>query len=286
MTAPILVYAEHAPTPGLAPFVRCLWALSGPAGAGASPQPVVPDGCMELVVNLADPFARYGVDGSFIERQPCELLVGPSTGPTVIVPTGRIDLIGVRLHPWGAATFLGMPPGDLRDELLPMDIVSGELARLVAPVWDAHDSGDRLLRLVAALEAIARNREQPDPGLRAAIEMLDVAEEAPPLREIAARLGRSMRWIQRGFERDVGLGPKMLARIVRVQRALRLADRSPGSSWSAIAARAGYFDQSHLIRDFRQLVGCTPTELGSRAGELTEAFLERGPETRQRAMVG
>jgi AraC-like DNA-binding protein len=238
---------------------------------------------MEVVVNLADPFARYGMDGSFIERQPCELLVGPSTGPAVIVPTGRIDLIGVRLHPWGAAAFLGLPPTALRDELLPMGIVSRELARMIAPVWDARDPDDRMLRLVAALETIARDRKRPDPGLKAAIEMLDVAEEMPPLREIAARLGRSMRWIQRSFERDVGLGPKMLARIVRVQRALRLADRSPGSSWSAIAARSGYFDQSHLVRDFRHLVGCTPTELGTRAGELTDVFLERNLETRQRA---
>jgi AraC-like DNA-binding protein len=79
--------------------------------------------------------------------------------------------------------------------------------------------------------------------------------------------------VQRSFEREVGLNPKMLARIARVQRAMRIADRSPTLSWSAVAAEAGYFDHSHLVRDFRQLVGCPPSELEARAGELTDVFL-------------
>ena len=267
-------YLEHRPPTRLAPFVRCLWTLAGPAGEARAPQPVVPDGCMEVVFNLADPFERYDVAGRFVERQPRELIVGPTTGPVVIVPTGAVDLIGVRFHPWGAAAFLAMPPAALRDQLLPLGNASSELGHAAERLRPHAPPLSRTATLIRALEAIADRRRTPDPALRAALGMMVSTTSPPSLRTVAARLGRSVRWVQRAFGRDIGLGPKMLMRIARVQRAMRFAERSPGRRWAAVAAEAGYFDHSHLVRDFRQLVGCTPSELEVRAGALTEAFLE------------
>ena len=270
-----LRYTEHSPSTSLAPFVRCVWTLAGSAATVRAPQPVVPDGCMELILNFGDAFDRHRIDGTFVERQPLELLVGPSTGPAVIVPTGGVDLVGVRLHPWGAAPFLGVEPAALRDELLPVREVSRTLAASMEPVRAGRTAPERLSRLVAALEVMSGRRDPPDAAVRAIVTMLDTCDPLPSVRELAARTGRSTRWIQRGFGRQVGLSPKMLARIGRAQRALRIAERHEERSWAAVAAEAGYFDHSHLVRDFRQIVGCTPTELSVRGGELTEAFLER-----------
>ena len=277
-----LEYAEHAPPPALTPYVRCLWTLAGPAPAVPTPQPVVPDGCMELILNFGEPFERHRVDGSFVERQPLRLLVGPTTRPAVIVPTGRIDLFGVRLHPWGAARLLGVDPVALRDELPSIGEASRSLARSLEPACDAPTLRERRSVLEHALEARARRASPPDPALRAVVQT--VVTRLPPLsvRDLAIRVGRSVRWIQRAFEQDVGLTPKMLARIARAQRAVRLADRHPKRSWSAVAAEAGYFDHSHLVREFHEIVGCTPTELGVRAGELTDAFLSAEAPTADR----
>lgn len=262
----------------MAPFVRCVWTLTGPAASERAPQPVVPDGCMELILNFGDPFDRHRLDGSFVERQPLDLIVGPSTGPAVIVPTGAVDLIGVRLQPWGAAALLGIEPAALRDALLPMRDVNGAVASSMASVRDGHDVSDRLQRLRSALEPLATRAKAPDPALRAVIALLDTTQPTSSVRDVAARVGRSVRWVQRGFEREVGLSPKMVGRIARTQRALRIADRFPSWSWGAVAAAAGYFDQSHLVRDFRQIVGYAPAELALRAGELTDVFREGTPQ--------
>lgn len=243
-----------------------------------APQPVVPDGCMEIILNFGDHFERHRIDGTFVERQPLELLVGPSTGPAVIVPMGRVDLLGVRVHPWGAGVLFGIPPVVFRDELLPMRDASRELARSIEPVRGLHTPRERLLRLVTTLETRVKRAEAPDTAVRAVVRMLEVRDPMPSLRALSARVGHSARWIQRRFESEVGLSPKMLARIFRTQRALRIADRFPERSWSTVAADAGFFDHSHLVRDFRQLVGCPPTELRARGGELTEVFLERSSE--------
>jgi hypothetical protein len=89
-----------------------------------------------------------------------------------------------------------------------------------------------------------------------------------PHRSDAVRDGYS------AFSETLGLSPKMLARIARVQRALALARTDTLTTWSAIAASSGYFDQSHLVRDFRQLVGCLPSEFDPSRLPITDAFVE------------
>ena len=272
-----LVYVEHDPTPALAPFAQCLWTLSGGGGAMGDPQPVVPDGCTELVFNLADPFERFRLDGSFVERQPRALLVGPSATSVVIVATGAVDLIGIRLHPWAAGAFLGIPPLEVRDQLVSLTDATPVIERAAATMWQETTSDARLAAVVRALEKVAGQRARPEPALRAAVRLLTGSSAPRSLGDLADRLGKSVRWLQRRFEHDVGLGPKLLARVARVQRAIRLAQQSPSSSWGAVAALAGYFDQSHLVRDFREIAGFTPTDLSTRGGELTQAFLEKEP---------
>jgi AraC-like DNA-binding protein len=268
-------YREHAPPPSLTPWVRCLWTLTGLASAEVEPQPVVPDGCMELVFNLADPFKRkVSGDAGGFHTQPHEMVVGQLAQPVVIAPTGAVNLVGIRLHPWGASGFLGVPAAELRGELLPLDDVRREFARLSERVASAGDSSVRVATLAAALESSGGRLTPPEPALRAAVAMLLEGGPLPSLRGVASRLGRSVRWVQRGFEHTVGLNPKMLARIARVQRAIGVATRAHSLSWAAVAAEAGYFDHSHLVRDFKMLVGCTPSEFDPRPGSLTDVFLD------------
>lgn len=268
-------YREHAPPPSLTPWVRCCWTLTGPASPEAEPQPVVPDGCMELVFNLADPFKRkVSGEAEGFHTQPHEMVVGQLAQPVVIAPTGVVNLVGVRLHPWGASHFLGIPAAELRGQLLPLGDVRRDFARLSEQMASAGDPNVRVATLAASLAKPGGRLTPPEPALRAAVAMLLEGGPLPSLRSVATRLGRSVRWVQRGFEQTVGLSPKMLARIARVQRAIGVAARAPALSWAAVAAEAGYFDHSHLVRDFKILVGCTPSEFDPRPGSLTDVFLD------------
>ena len=101
--------------------------------------------------------------------------------------------------------------------------------------------------LTTALDVIARN------GYR-----------RTSVRELADAVGRSMRSVQRSFARDIGMSPRAVLRVARVQRALGLAVAHPEWRWIRIGAHAGYYDQAHLANEFRALCGLTPS-----------AFLER-----------
>ncbi len=81
--------------------------------------------------------------------------------------------------------------------------------------------------------------------------------------------------VRRAFTENVGVSPKEFARTVRLQRAVRMAATS--CDWACIAADAGYYDQAHLIADFRRLVGLTPGAFFKRVGAgWAERSLERG----------
>src|SRR5215208_1331115 len=116
-----LRYFEQRPGPLLADAVRCIWMVQGLAGHEAAPDPVIPDGCVELVFNLADPFEQRISNG--FTRQPMAMLVGQSTRPVVIRASGKIDLVGIRLQPWAARRLLQLPASELCDLLLPLSDV-------------------------------------------------------------------------------------------------------------------------------------------------------------------
>jgi AraC-like DNA-binding protein len=81
-----------------------------------------------------------------------------------------------------------------------------------------------------------------------------------PVGKVAADLGMLPRTLRRRFTAQVGLSPKRFARVQRLQRVVRDLDGCSSVDWAGVAARHGYADQSHLVEEFGQLVGVTPTE--------------------------
>src|SRR5512134_3672377 len=104
----MLDYREIRPRAPVSQFVECFWTLAGALPAAAPPERILPDGCMELVLNCAAPFRRYHSRGVF-DRQPLRMLVGQMDRHILIAPSGRVDLIGIRFHPAGARAFLPLP---------------------------------------------------------------------------------------------------------------------------------------------------------------------------------
>ena len=264
-----LEYRQWDAPAAISSAVRCIWSLRG--HADGSTQPIVSDGCVEIVLNLADAFEQVTDTGA--AAQPLAMVVGPTALPTVVRPSGVIDVLGIRLQPWAAARALGVGMQKLRDRNVPLaDVLRGPMRHLPEQVVGARTDAERLAAVVGTLMA-ALPRETSGVARRA-VERVTASGEVPSVQRLADTLGRSTRTVQRVFADDVGLSPKTLLRIVRIQRALGLALSSPALRWSAIAARAGYHDQSHFGRDFRGLVGCTPTQFRPDDATLTASFVE------------
>ena len=103
--------------------------------------------------------------------------------------------------------------------------------------------------------------------IRAALDILGRAAGEARTRDLAAHLGLSQRHFIKVFSNQVGVTPKLFARVQRFQRAADLTRNSPTPDWADIAAACGYFDQSHLIHDFQTFSGLSPTDFQRQRNE-------------------
>lgn len=269
-------YVELEPGPALRGRAR-FWRLTGSSSIG-EPQfePVLPDGCVELIVHLGDPFAieREGRR----ELQSRALFAGPGTAPVRLAPTGRVDVVGVRLEAGAAAGLVDAPMAELTDRIPELDAVAHDFARgLGEELADpGHDErwNDVLERRLGC--ALARSRATRAPALEHVIARVRASGGRTSIDALARETGLSTRQLERRFRQRVGLGPKTFARLARFQRALALVRRS-GSSLAAIAARSGYFDQAHMVRDFRQFAHESPSRFRAAEHELTAHFVDGAP---------
>ncbi|SDS40711.1 AraC family transcriptional regulator [Jiangella sp. DSM 45060] len=250
----MLVRRPHA---ALAPFVEHLWYLDEPLPPGRDR--TLPTGAAQLVVNLAaDRLNWYEGPGLAVRRGVGGAgLCAPLARPVGVDTADQASTAGVVFRPGGVVAFGDVPAAALTDPVTPLaDLWGADGASVRERVLAARTPERRLDVLERVLLARLRSAggSGPDGALAYAVAALD---RGAPVHAVAARVDASASTLQRRFRAAVGLSPKQFGRVRRLQRVLRAAT-APGVDWAEVAARHGYFDQAHLINDFRALTGLTP----------------------------
>lgn len=249
-------YIERPPHRDLAGIVRTYWWLRGDADPGGAADPALPDGSPELIVNLADAWEQVSHDGART-LQPSAFLVGQILGPMIVRPTGRIALVAVRFEAHGAAIVTD-EIGALTDRWLPLASLRATsllaLPRMLAGAAEMHA---QTMVLDDALRSLLATAPPVDALVAEAVRTIRTSHGAAEIDALARSLGVSVRTLQRRFAAATGISPKVLARIVRFQRVFA-AWRDDPVSLSRVALESGYYDQSHLVRDFRDFAGAPP----------------------------
>jgi len=223
---------------------------------------VLPDGAVHLIFNLGDPPGVVGGESSVSEA------LGATCEPALVRMAGHVEQVGVKLRPGGLAPFLGVPAGE---------IAGGAVS--LADLWGAR-AGEALERLagaphgprrVAVMESVLLallSRGDPCPNLLAteAVRRIYEAGGRIRVRELASTLGVGERRLEQVFHGHVGVPAKTVCRLARFRASVSLLRREPARSWSQIAHRCGYYDQSHLVNEFQALAGLTPRAFRESAG--------------------
>ncbi|HKU38074.1 MAG TPA: helix-turn-helix transcriptional regulator [Polyangiales bacterium] len=246
----------HTPGPPLARHVEYLWHLRDVPGHAA--ERVLPSGTLELVINLAqDAFHVHTAAGSRQLRG--AIVSGVYTRFFSIDTRDHADVLGVHFRPGGAWPVLGVAPGALADQHCELEDLWGRtnVRRLREQLW-ATPARERLSVFEAALAARCADSWQLHSACSQALDALACGARVT---QVAAAAGLTSRRLQAVFQQQVGTAPKLFARLCRFQRALGDLERTETPDWPELAQASGYFDQSHLIREFRAIAGCAPTEL-------------------------
>ncbi|NEA57323.1 helix-turn-helix domain-containing protein [Streptomyces sp. SID13666] len=225
-----------------------LWTRTVGAGEGG-PYRVLPDGCMDVI----------WCDGELI-------VTGPDTRAHVAQTPAGARFAGLRFAPGQGPGVLGVPAYELRDLRVPLAAVwpGGTARRIAERIGDAADPGSALEDAVTG-SLPGTGRRGPgaaDPLLAATASRLASGGSVAAAAE-AAGLGE--RQLYRRSLAAFGYGPKTLARVLRLQRALELARR--GTPFAEVAVAAGYADQAHLAREVKALAGVPLGELVGQVGQ-------------------
>jgi AraC-like DNA-binding protein len=235
-------YVEWAPRHSPADRVACVW-VSRPSQVAVGR--VLPDACLDIIW-----------DGSRL------FVAGPDTGPVPVEPGEAAAYAGVRFQPGNAPGFLGVPASELLDGRYALSDLWGRaaadwLAERLAAAPNPEAAADVLDAEVGRRAPAAR---EPDLIIDALVSWLRSSPDSfAAVRVASETLSVGERRLHRRCCTAVGYGPKILDRVLRFQRALRLAPRH--RSLAALAADSGYADQAHLARECRRLAGATPSDL-------------------------
>ncbi|MDM4765726.1 DUF6597 domain-containing transcriptional factor [Pelomonas sp. SE-A7] len=257
-----MFFAEFAPPPRLAAFLHCIWVFEADHGAAAEAQRIVPDGHPELLLHYGDPFLEYDGSASGAGEQSRLVFAGQITGPLLLQPGRRAGVIGVRFRPAGARALLGeLPPlHELLDARLDLATPWGQAGESLLD--EIHEAAEARARVAIVERFLLRRldqvRHQPDAAVSAGVRALQASEGELSIDALAASCEMSGRQLERRFRAEVGVPPRLLASILRFRRVFDRLESPQAGRWVEAALAAGYFDQAHMVRDFRRFAGLPP----------------------------
>jgi len=259
-------YREIQPSDAAGRFVRCYWMLEDD-----TPEPglqrIIPDGRAELILNLGHPYEARTL-------QPKCFLMGQITGPLFLRATGPVKIIGVRFHPHAASQLLNLPISELTDAgAISLDDISQSLFRDLGRIEELRSPLEWFPTLDNIMNAAGERAVRTDSLLAAAVKELEQADGLMSVAAVADRTGLSARQFERRFSQSVGIAPKLFSRMQRFQRVFRTLEGGH-ANWADAAVQCGYYDQAHLIRDFREFAGKPPAMLLASDTDLARHFVE------------
>ena len=261
----------YLPHPALRPFVRHLLVvdvrLDGPAPGRFAPFPPTPHHCLNFYPGDATR-SRQGTQ-EFIDLPP-SVIVGPQTSRVDLALGVRHRFVSVALQPGGLFRLLRIPMHELRDQPLNAADLLGRELREVGEKLQAATEPRAMKDLVEAY--LLRNLSlAPASPFEQAAKLMLGDNAAYSVDKVAALACLSNRQLERKANELLGYSPRFFARLIRFSRAYRLKVNQPHATWTTISHQCGYYDQMHLIRDFKEFTATTPRLL---AREMQQAPLK------------
>ncbi len=265
----------HRPEPPLGDFVDCFWLILG--GEALRKERVLPSGTSELVINLHEDEVRihdFSQPAHYI-RYSGGVVSGAHSRPFVCDALQHRSLLGVHFKPGGAFPFFGVPACELTEAHVDLaDLWGREGPNLRDRLCAAQSPGKQFQVVERALLDRFRRASKLHPAIPMALDLFGPAGGGSAVRDVARNVGFSQRRFIQIFRTQVGLTPKLLCRILRFQRARVVAkqrEQRPFSyagspqrrsvvDWAGVASACGYYDQAHLINDFKEFSGVSPAE--------------------------
>lgn len=270
-----MFYKQHNPPPCLAPYIRCYWKLETEAPSGShsdQAQRFLAEG-LEFTFNLAEPIDIETIDGA-VKSMTASGITGPMIRPMRLKPTGALNLFGICFRPGGSYPFFKIPTHALVDQSPDVsDFWGSEGRRLVERIQDDGLTTESRIEIISVyLSNLLGKKLKDDAAINAAIDFIDHLKGRISVDDLARCLGMSCRHLERKFKERIGMTPKQLCRNIRFKHAYKKIEASHRDNWVGMALACGYYDQAHLINEFKHFTGASPAEFFKPSSPVPDFF--------------
>jgi AraC-like DNA-binding protein len=250
------------PAPALRHLIRYYYQVDAELAGGTAVQPVPARSPQAIEFTFGDPFGVRQLDGAAARKAYPVALIGSQTFHRVeLLMHGSIDAFTIVFQPGGVSNLFSVPAEELTNNDFDGEVVLGRgLGELLRRLGDVASFADRTLVADAYLLTKGPASDSVS-GMSQAARSLQASGGCLRVPHLAHKAGLGIRQFERRFRYEIGVPPKMYARIVRFEAALRWKAAAPSTLWTDIAHTLGYHDQMHMVRDFKRLSGDSPTAI-------------------------
>jgi AraC-like DNA-binding protein len=239
------MYQEHAPNIILMPFVETYWTTIDDIEK-ETPFKVLPDGCVDIVFNLNESVPD---------------IVGTMTTALELTFSGKVRMFGIRFRPAAITAFTRVPVQEFTDRMIDISLLETVFDRHFYESLQEHCTVENIVNrtnnyLISKLSSLYK----PEKQVLCAVDLIYSAKGNISLADVASDVCLCQRHFERKFKSAVGISPKTFAKVVRFKNALHYLKKSRGrnNDLFSIAISCGYYDHTHLIKDFKMLSGEVP----------------------------
>jgi AraC-like DNA-binding protein len=232
------------PNPPLCSLVECIWHHEGTGGVHGR-EHVLPNARFQIVLNLA------GGKGAVCGLRSQHVVIDPARIPW---------MMGVVFRPGGSLGFLGASALEFWNRSVALDLVWGAQAMpIIDQLREAGSAHNRLRVLEKALTIRMHSSERViHPAVNYALQVFNNAPHVSTVADVSRDIGWSRRWFSHAFSEEVGMTPKRYCRLIRFCKVVRQIAAKQPVDWIDVALSGGFYDQAHLIHEFRAFSGLSP----------------------------
>jgi AraC-like DNA-binding protein len=264
-------------------FVRCYIQRKGCSGAVIVTIPVIARSCALLDVELGDMLQIRSCSTGLTRQVEPMALVGLETYvQNHLLVHGNSEIFQIQFRPAALKQLFGLPMPELTNQNhAACGVLGSQVSALRQRLGEAYSFEERVQLANAFIVELSSDRPANNWIELAASEILR-SQGNCKIDQLAHDTGFSMRNFQRRFRECVGISPKLYARLVRFESVLKAKAAAPQRSWMNAAHEVGYYDQMHMIHDFREFSGGTPTDIFGHAEQAFTPHADFGQEARAR----
>lgn len=267
-------YETFKPNSNLKSLISCYWTLEVPAVSNAQKQRIIPDGTIEMAFILGDDIKRYTSEDKYI-IQPRAMVIGQTIDSFYIEPTGSVNTFAIRFYPYGFANFVSIPIKNLANKETPLKMLFREKVanKLEQKIKEALNTSERIDIIEEFLLKKLNEENTIDYIVKTTVDALLETKGSVSINKILENDLSKRRQLERNFKKQIGVSPKQLGKVIRLQSALKMLLNKRTENITDIAYKSEYFDQAHFIKDFKEFTGINPKEfLGNENMVLSRLF--------------